>query len=282
MKKKLIIGFITGFVLFLYLKKEKSQVQDSFSSDQIETVDVSPLVAAKELLPPSNHSPISEVKKDYINPDQFESVEDALKYHFKHSDHSLDSVSLKEKSIEVIFEENLEQEKNLDSFLYNLNVDLTRLKEDYRAYFDEESNSVKIQLLDDYLTMISEKIKEKSKNLTKVELTYTTPLEIKSLSCLKGDEYIKNADFYAKNNCIYHSIHSVKAYELISQFYKSATPPENFNKVQSEVIPLWGEFYGKNEDLILANQHLFFCLPNEQTIWVNIGCNFRLTIKKHL
>lgn len=92
-----------------------------------------------------------------------------------------------------------------------------------------------------------------------MELFYTNALQTKALGCLIGHEYEEASNFHAKNNCISHSIHSARAHELISSFTKN-TPPQNFSKIQSDVLPLWTEFYGKQEDLVQEISIYFFAI----------------------
>lgn len=284
--KKFFIGFVIIVGLFFYMRNDKKTQTETQKELQDELIDnsVKKAKSKEEPLPlltqPTQISQeLPKAKKDYLTPSEFSLIRDQVGLHLKHSDYSLENVEMGENSIALIFDKNMKEEKSLDYFLNDLNIDLTTLKEDYRAYFDKKSQSIKIQLLDDYLTEISEKIQEKSKDLTSVELFYTTPLQTKALGCLIGHEYEEASNFHAKNNCISHSIHSARAHELISSFYKKNTPPQNFSKIQSDVLPLWTEFYGKQEDLVQGNQHLFFCHPNDRTIWFDAGCNFRVTIK---
>lgn len=218
-----------------------------------------------------------EPKKSYLSKTEFEKIQSEITYYFKQSEKNLSRIIQSKDKVEISFAKNEQDIKNIDSFLYNLNVSLTANGE-YRAFFNKDTEQIEIQKLDDFLTNLSEKIITKSKNITNVKLEYETPLENKAMNCVTGEEWEIQKKLHEENNCRTNSSSLIEIRNVIAAFYKGATLNKNLPRVQSEILPLWDEIYGKSEDLRLGNQNLFLCYPASNTIWMEIGCNFKLKI----
>lgn len=282
MKKRYIVLFAI-IVTFAYLKintNEEHLLEDELPENvppQITKIDsIKSAEIKSNNLPPQEK--IEEAKRPYLTKNEFEKIKSEVAYSFKQVDKDLSIINQSEDKVEILFGKEDEDFKDIDNLLYNLNVNLTGRIGEYRAFFNKEKRQIEIQQLDDFLVNLSEEINSKSKNITNVKLEYETPLDRKPLTCVTGEEYVIQEKFHIQNNCSANSLSHSQIKKIIENFYKNGTLDKNMNNVQSEILPLWNEFYGKSEDLILGNQHLFLCYPNSNTIWMEIGCNFRLKI----